>query len=285
MKYKVFFAWFAISLSLISFLIATFLSVDVWVFAIFSGGCFAFSCFALFFFKKTTQTLSKIFLGSFIAMLIVLIIHIFFFAMIFIDPSNYGEMFQFFLTIFGIIPTMIAGAILGGIFEFIERHFSAKTAYLVLALILFVSILFLIVKSQQNSLDQKVKLLHRNGQNADGTYACNTFLHEDYQLIQCYTEEAATTGSTKQCISGIERSLPGMNVCIFAAAKKLQNTTTCDYFANNPTLEKYVGYPPSYQDQDPQLPKQHRLIYVDDYKRCLSEVGGGIESKFFKRVN
>lgn len=275
MKYKTFFAWFAIGLSIISFIIAAFLNVDVWVFAIFSGGCFAFSCFALLFFKKnTTQTLSKIFLGSFIAMLIVLIIHIFFFAMIFVDPSNYGEMFQFFLTIFGIIPAMIVGAILGGIFEIIERHFSTKTAYLVLILILFVSSLFLVVKYQQNLLDQKIGVLHRNGQNADGTYACDTFLHKDYQLIPCYTEEAAATGSIKQCISGIERFLPGMNVCIFAAAKKLQNITTCDYFANNPTLEKYVGYPPSYQDQDPQLPKQHRLIYVDDYKRCLSEVEG-----------
>lgn len=275
MNTKILLARIAIGLAFASFITASIYGVDISVFAIFSAGCVVYALIALSFFRKNISgILSSAFFGSFVGMFLVLTVHTLFLVLTITLRGDWGFGWQFFLTLFGIIPVMITGAILGGIFEFIKKRFSIILAYSIVAIIIIALVAAFVLMNRQQTANMNTEFMHRNGQNADGTYACDTFLHEDYQLIRCYTEEAGTTGSSAKCISGIDRSLPGMRECLFAAANKSKNVSVCEYFANNPSLQAYLGYAPSYQDTDPQLSKQHRLVYAEDYKACLASANG-----------
>ncbi len=119
MNLKIKFAYLSIILSILSFT-GVFFGGDGVVFAIFAIGCLTYSYLALHLWKKEgVEGSSKAFLGGFIAMTIFLIIHVFFLIMTltFINSDTWKWGWQFFLTLFGIIPAVIVGAIIGGIID------------------------------------------------------------------------------------------------------------------------------------------------------------------------
>lgn len=125
MNKKIKLAYLAIALSVLSFS-GVLLGADMSAFVIFALGCLTFSYIALQFFKRGgVEGSSKAFLGGFIAMLIFLLIHVLFLVitLTFRDSDNWKWGWQFFVTLFGIIPAIGIGAIIGGIFDlFIKKN-------------------------------------------------------------------------------------------------------------------------------------------------------------------
>lgn len=134
MNIKIKLAYFAMTLSAIS-LIGVFygsvISVRPAAIVIFAVGCFFYSFTALYFFKKDgNESSSKALIGSFVAMTIFLIIHLFLLVatLTSIEFQNQNsEGIQFVIASLAMIPAMIVGAIIGFIVDFVNLH-SGKIA-------------------------------------------------------------------------------------------------------------------------------------------------------------
>lgn len=115
MNKKIKLAKFAFVLATLSFA-GVILGSDLGAFVIFSSGCLAYSYLALCLFRKYgVEDVPRAFTGSLVAMIIFLIIHVLFLVMTltFRDSDVWRWGWQFFLTLFGIVPAMAVGAIIG----------------------------------------------------------------------------------------------------------------------------------------------------------------------------
>lgn len=114
MNIKIKLAKFAFVLALMSFTGVLF-GADIGVFLIFSIGCLAYSYFAFCVFEKdATGGSARALFGGLVGMTIFLAIHVFFIAITLIfRNSDLRWGWQFFLTLFGVVPAMVVGSIIG----------------------------------------------------------------------------------------------------------------------------------------------------------------------------
>lgn len=119
MNTKIKLANFSLKLSALSFLGVIF-GADMGAFIIFSVGCLIYSYLALYLFRRDGEEgSSKAFLGGFIAMTIFLVVHVAFLIISLIsrDSDAWRWGWQFMITLFGIIPAVVIGIVIGGLID------------------------------------------------------------------------------------------------------------------------------------------------------------------------